>query len=115
MLNRIASSLLLLLIVSSVGLSQSESANVPPEWQTTAEKTNYAKTSRYDEAIKYAKELDTASDLISYQSIGKSGEGRDIPMLIAARDGAFSPKWAKKTGRAIVFIQAGIHAGEIDG
>ncbi|MBP9108796.1 MAG: M14 family metallopeptidase [Pyrinomonadaceae bacterium] len=115
MLNRIASLLLLLLIVSSVGLSQSESANVPPEWQTAAEKTNYAKTSRYDEAIKYAKELDKASDLISYQSIGKSGEGRDIPMLIAARDGAFSPKWAKKTGRAIVFIQAGIHAGEIDG
>lgn len=115
MLNRIAHSFFLLLALSAVGLSQSESANVPPEWQTTAEKTDYAKTSRYDEAIKYAKDLDKASDLISYQSIGKSGEGRDIPMLIAARDGAFSAKWAKKTGRAIVFIQAGIHAGEIDG
>ncbi len=115
MLNRTVSSCLLLLILATVGISQSESANVPPEWQTTAEKTNYAKTSRYDEAIKYAKELDKASDLISYRSIGKSGEGRDIPMLIAARDGAFSAKWAKKTGRAIVFIQAGIHAGEIDG
>ena len=115
MLNRIASAFFLLIVLATAGLTQSESANVPPEWQTTAEKTNYAKTSRYDEAIKYAKELDKASDLIHYVSIGKSGEGRDIPLLIAARDKAFSPKWAKSTGRAIVFVQAGIHAGEIDG
>lgn len=115
MLNRIAFAFLLLFVLSAIGISQSESANVPSEWQTTAEKTNYAKTSRYDEAIKYAKDLDKASALISYQSIGKSGEGRDIPLLIAARGSAFSPKWAKRTGRAIVFIQAGIHAGEIDG
>lgn len=92
-----------------------ESSDIPPNWQTTAESTNYVKTSRYDEAIAYAKKLDTASPLITYQSIGKSGEGRDIPLLIAARDSAFTPKWAKKTGRPIVFIQAGIHAGEIDG
>lgn len=95
--------------------AQSESLNVPPQWQTTAEQTNYAKTSRYDEAIAYAKKLDQASPLIMYRSIGKSGEGRDIPLLIAARDAAFTPKWAEKTGRAVVFIQAGIHAGEIDG
>lgn len=98
-----------------VSPAQSESTNIPPEWQTTAEASNYAKTSRYAEAIAYAKKLDQASDLIMYRSIGKSGEGRDIPLLIAARDGAFSPKWAKKSGKAIVFIQAGIHAGEIDG
>lgn len=95
--------------------AQSEAVNIPKEWQTTAEKTEYSKTSRYDEAIAYAKRLDQASDLIMYRSIGKSGEGRDVPLLIAAKNGAFSPKWAKKTGRAIVFIQAGIHAGEIDG
>lgn len=98
-----------------VSPAQSESTNIPPEWQTTAEASNYAKTSRYAEAIAYAKKLDQASDLIMYRSIGKSGEGRDIPLLIAARDGAFSPKWAKKSGKTIVFIQAGIHAGEIDG
>lgn len=112
---RILVVLFLTSIAAAAALAQSESVNVPPEWQTTAEKTNYAKTSRYDDAVEYAKKLDKASDLIAYQSIGKSGEGRDIPLLIAARDAAFSPKWAKKTGRAIVFIQAGIHAGEIDG
>ncbi|MFT3745946.1 MAG: M14 family metallopeptidase [Pyrinomonadaceae bacterium] len=95
--------------------AQSDAGDIPPEWQTKAESTDYKQTWRYDETIAYAKRLDKASNLISYQSIGKSGEGRDIPLLIAAKDNAFSPKWAKKTGRPIVFIQAGIHAGEIDG
>lgn len=95
--------------------SQSDAGKIPLAWQTTAEKTDYQKTSRYDEAIAFCKKLDAASPLIMYQSIGKSGEGRDIPLLIAASGGAFSPKWARKAGKAVVFIQAGIHAGEIDG
>ncbi|MGE3465529.1 MAG: M14 family metallopeptidase [Pyrinomonadaceae bacterium] len=112
---RFVSGLLLGLFFVVTVVGQSESDNVPPEWRTIAEATDYAKTSRYDESIEYAKRLAKASDLIHYESIGKSGEGRDIPLLIAARDKAFSPKWAKRTGRPIVFIQAGIHAGEIDG
>ncbi|MEQ1606095.1 MAG: M14 family metallopeptidase [Pyrinomonadaceae bacterium] len=111
----IVNSFLLFLLASSSVFTQSDAGAIPPEWQTRAESTDYKQTWRYDETIAYAKRLDKASALISYRSIGKSGEGRDIPLLIAARDNAFSPKWAKKTGRPIVFIQAGIHAGEIDG
>jgi hypothetical protein len=96
--------------------AQSEMGDVPMAWQTTAEKTGYQKTSTYDEAIAYSKKLAAASGgLITYTSYGKSGEGRDLPLLIAASDGAGSPKWARKAGKAVVLIQAGIHAGEIDG
>ncbi len=96
--------------------AQSEMGKVPAEWQTVAEKTDYKKTSSYDETVAYCKKLAAASGgLISYTTYGKSGEGRDLPLLIAARDGAFNPKWARKSGKAVVLIQAGIHAGEIDG
>src|SRR6476619_2317385 len=96
-------------------MSQSESPNVPPEWRTKAEETNYQRTSTYAESIEYCRKLDKASDLIVYRPFGKSGEGRDLPLLIAAADKAFTPEAARKQGKAIVLIQAGIHSGEIDG
>ncbi len=96
-------------------MPQSESANVPPEWQTKAEQTDYKKTATYDETIAFSQKLDRASDLIYYTTYGKSGEGRELPMLIASTDKITSPEAARKKGRAIIFIQAGIHAGEIDG
>lgn len=95
--------------------SQSESDNVPKNWQTFAEQTDYKKTSIYAETIEFARRLDSASDLISYQSFGKSGEGRDLPLLISATGKTFTPETARKAGKAVILIQAGIHAGEIDG
>ncbi|MBK8466570.1 MAG: peptidase M14 [Chloracidobacterium sp.] len=96
--------------------SQSEMGKVAVEWQTAAERTDYKRTSTYDETVAYCKKLAAASGgLITYTTYGKSGEGRDLPLLIAARDGAFSAKWARKSGKAVVLIQAGIHSGEIDG
>ena len=95
--------------------AQSESKNVPKDWQTYAEQTDYRKTPRYAETIDYAHKLDKASDLIAYQSFGTSGEGRDLPLLIASNDKTFTVEAARKKGKAIVLIQACIHAGESDG
>ena len=105
----------LVFIFMTTTYSQNESVNVPPEWQTTAERTDYKKTSTYDETIAYCQKLDRASDLIYYTTYGKSGEGRDIPMLIASTDKITTPEAARKKGKAVILIQAGIHAGEIDG
>lgn len=100
----------------ATGYSQSGHGNIPPAWQTTAEKTDYKKTSTYDEAVAYSKKLAAASKgLVVYKSYGKSGEGRDMPLLIAASNGAFTPELARKQGKAVLLVQAGIHAGEIDG
>ncbi len=96
--------------------AQSEEGNVPAEWRTTAEETNYARTSTFDEAIEYAKRLAKASrGLIRYEAYGRSGQGREMPLLIAASNGAFTPEAARKQGKAVMLIQAGIHSGEIDG
>jgi len=87
----------------------------PPEWQTKAEATNYRETWRYPETIDFAKRLAGASSLIRYAVYGKSAEGRDLPLLIAAQGRTFTPAAARRAGKAVVFVQAGIHAGEIDG
>src|SRR6267142_6591087 len=88
---------------------------IPAEWQTDAEKTKYRDTPTYAETIAFSKRLAEASSLIEFQTFGKSGEGRDLPLLIATEDGTFSPEAAKKAGKAVVLIQACIHAGEPDG
>ncbi len=95
--------------------AQSESPNVPKDWQTLAEQTDYRKSWNYADTIRFAKKLDKASDKIIYQSFGKSGEGRDLPLLIVSDGKIFTPEAAKKSGKAIILIQAGIHSGEIDG
>ena len=87
----------------------------PLEWQTHAEKTNYRETPTYAETIAYAKKLDAASPLIRYASFGHSGEGRELPLLIATEGDAFTPAAARRTGKAVVLIQACIHSGEPDG
>jgi len=94
---------------------QSDEGNLPKEWRTMAEETGYAKTSTYEQAVAFAERLDAASKDVVYKSYGKSGEGRDMPLLIAASGGAFTPELARKQGKAVVLVQAGIHAGEIDG
>jgi hypothetical protein len=48
-------------------------------------------------------------------SIGRSLQGRDIYMVIASAEQAFTPAAMKASTRPLLIAHAGIHAGEIDG
>lgn len=85
------------------------------DWTTPAERTDYRTTPDYAETLQYLKRLDEASSWIKLSSFGKSGEGRDLPLIVAAKDDAFTPEKARKQGKAVVLLQACIHAGESDG
>ena len=95
--------------------AQNSGQNIPKEWLTYAETTNYQRTPRYRDTVSFSKKLDAASDLIVYKSFGKSSEGRDLPLLIAATNGDFDPKSARRANKAVVLVQAAIHSGESDG
>lgn len=82
---------------------------------TYFELSDYKRTPRYDSTIIFCKELANKSKYIHFTKIGKSNEGRDIPLLIIASGKEFSPKKAHNSGKNIVLIQACIHAGEPDG
>lgn len=89
--------------------------SVPPDWKTPAEKTDYQRTPNYADTIAFAKRLADASAAIEFRSFGLSGQGRNLPLLIGSEAGAFSPEVAKEKSKAVVLIQACIHAGEPDG
>jgi Zinc carboxypeptidase len=96
-------------------MSTNPDPGVPPEWQTHAEKTNFRETPTYEDTIAYAKKLDAASPLIRYRSFGHSGEGRELPLVIASEGNTFAPDAARNEGKVVVLIQACIHSGEPDG
>ncbi len=88
---------------------------IPPEWRTHAEVTDYRETPNYDDTVAYARRLAHASAAIEYHGFGFSGQGRDLPLVIASETGTFTPEAAKAQGKAVVLIQACIHSGEPDG
>jgi len=88
---------------------------VPIFWKTRAERSDYRLTADYDETIRFCKQLEAGSRWISYQTYGRSGQGRDLPLLVVSTDRAFTPEAARAKGKPIVLIQNGIHSGEIEG
>jgi len=86
-----------------------------PFWSTRAERTGYRLTSTYDETAEYLRRLEAASSSIRVQSFGTSGQGRDLLLVVAAKDRAFTPEAARASGRPVVLVQCGVHSGEIEG
>lgn len=82
---------------------------------TVAEKTNYQETSLYKDVIDFIDQLKKSSKNIRVENIGKSYEGRDIPMMIIANPMPKSPKDLVNDKRIVVYLQGNIHAGEIEG
>ncbi|HEY0155886.1 MAG TPA: M14 family metallopeptidase [Thermoanaerobaculia bacterium] len=84
-------------------------------WITPSERGQLRTTPGYDETVAYLRRLVAASRDLQLVSLGESAEGRDIWLVIASRDRAFTPEALRRSGKPVVFAQAGIHAGEIDG
>lgn len=85
-------------------------------WITPAEKADFRLTPSYDETVAWLRKLvDAAPDHLKMISLGKSPEGRDLWIIIAARENESTPEVLRKNGKPIVLAQAGIHSGEIDG
>ncbi len=86
-----------------------------PDWETYYEKSNFKETPRYNETIRYCKQLADNSPYINYTTFGVSPQGRKLPLLIVNKNGQFNSEEVKKSGQAVIMIQACIHPGESEG
>src|SRR5262245_26179182 len=83
--------------------------------KSRAEQTNFEETSRYEDVLRFIAELQKRTDKLRVESFGKTVEGRDLPLMIFADPPISQPREARASGKPIVFIQANIHAGEVEG
>ncbi len=82
--------------------------------QTEFEKSGCLKTSNYEETIDYFKRL-SDSPMAELRVLGESPQGRELYYFIVSKDQIFEVEEVKKSGKAIVLIENGIHSGEIEG
>ncbi len=82
---------------------------------TRAEKTEFKETSTYRDVIDFIFQIREASDRVKVKFIGKSTEGRKIPLVIVSKEGISTPLEARDYGKEVIYIQANIHAGEVEG
>ncbi|OOG57384.1 M14 family metallopeptidase [Rhodanobacter sp. C03] len=86
------------------------------DWTTPAEAAQFRTTPSYADTLVYLKRLQQAAPgVIRLGTYGTTPEGRPMTVVIASGDGTFDPVAARKAGKPIVLLQAGIHPGEIEG
>jgi len=86
-----------------------------PTLLTVAEKSNYESTSTYNDVISFIEVLEQSSPYIRVETMARSTEGRDIPLLIIGNPLPQCPADLENDNRIVVYLQGNIHAGEVEG
>lgn len=83
--------------------------------QTVAEASDFQSTATYQDVMEYCEALSADSEFAHLSSMGKTSEGRSIPLLILADPAIKTANEAKADARPVFFVMANIHAGEVCG
>lgn len=91
---------------------------LPEGMLTVAERSAFTATSNHSETVAIMGEIETRSARVTLSSMGRSGEGRDLPLLIISDPPVRSAADAarrRREGGVVVLVLGSIHGGEIAG
>lgn len=86
--------------------------------KTTAERSNYTETTRYTDVVAFLDTLARHDPWMRPATLGTTNEGRRIPLVVWGDVAGPTPeavRAARASGKAVVFVLANIHAGEVEG
>jgi hypothetical protein len=87
-----------------------------PDLTTTAEASDWLRTGHHDEAVRLCHDLAAAEPArVRCVTYGETPEHRPLVAVVASEDGTLAPATARARHRPVIMVQAGIHAGEIEG
>jgi hypothetical protein len=84
-------------------------------WASPFEKSEGLESPTYAETMAWLEKLASESAYLTMTNAGISEQGRVIHLVIASLDQDFSASELSTSRKPLILIQAGIHAGEIDG
>ncbi len=82
---------------------------------TRPERTDFRETSSHADVVGFLDSLARSTSDIRVGTLATSPEGRPVPFVVAARPLPLGPAEAHRTGKPIVYLQANIHGGEVEG
>lgn len=113
---RIAAAALFLAAAAAGAFAQPPAAAAQaPKLLTVAEATDYKQTSLHADVVAFIRELQKMSPLLRVETLCVSTEGKDVPLVIVGNPLPASPLEPRQLGKPVVYIQANIHAGEVEG
>ncbi|MFC1661695.1 M14 family metallopeptidase [Gemmatimonadota bacterium] len=107
---RLVTLLLLTSLISVPGPSAAQD-----QLLTVAEASGFKATALHADVMEFVTELKRLSPLVRLETLATSAEGRAVPLIVIGDPVPASPKDLAFDDRAVVYIQANIHAGEVEG
>jgi hypothetical protein len=105
----------LLLAAAVPGAADAQGRGALDTLRTRAERTGFRETSRYADVRAFMEAVDRASPDIHLVDFGYTFEGRALPLAVVGRLRDASPQAVRASGKTVVYLQADIHAGEVEG
>jgi len=105
------STILFLLLAARILVAQGDHGKL----LTVAESSDWKGTALHADVITLVERLAKSSSVVRLTEMGKSFEGRSMPLMILANPPVSTPAEAKASGKLVVYAQGGIHSGECCG
>jgi hypothetical protein len=98
----------------SLGLTSTALARQVTDIKTIPEKTAFNETSKYPDVVAFLEAIAKASPRVLLTTFGTTYEQRTLPLAVVGASAA-TPQAVRQSGKLRVYIQANIHAGEVEG
>ncbi len=102
-------------LISSAILPVTGQGAAAREPLTVAEASQYKATSRYSDIMAFIKKLEQQSRYIRVETLCTSAEGKAVPLIVLGNPLPAAPEALRREKRGVIYIQANIHAGEVEG
>lgn len=106
-----------MLVTSVLLLALTAQAPVNPldELATVAEKSDYKATARHEDVVALCRKIAAKSPVARFSELGRTEEGRSLPLLILADPPVANAAEAARSGKLVVLAIGDIHGGEVCG